>query len=83
MEQNYINRLQSIRIYINSIIDSFTRNYSDIYNTNSDTFIVFKVYIHYQDEKYTKINEASTLYVFNENSTSGIDINSYWRNLND
>lgn len=83
LEQNYINRLQSIRIYINSIIDSFTRNYCDIYNTNSDTFIVFKVYIHYQDGKYTKINEASTLYVFNENSTSGIDINSYWRNLND
>ena len=39
--------------------------------------------IQFQDEKYIKVNEAKTLYVFNENSTSGINIESYWRNLDD
>ena len=83
LDKNYINKLQAIRLYTNSIIDSYTKNYSDIYNTNSYSYMIFNVYIHYQDEKYIKVNEAKTLYVFNENSTSGINIESYWRNLDD
>lgn len=83
LDENYIKRLQAIRVYTNSIIESFTKTYSHIYNTNSYSYMIFNVYIHYQDEKYIKVNEASTIYVFNENSMSGINIESYWRNLND
>ena len=83
LDKDYINRLQSIRLYTNNIIDSFTKTYSDIYNNNSYSYMIFNVYIHYQDERYIKVNEAKTLYVFNENSTSGINIESYWRNLDD
>lgn len=83
LDENYINRLHAIRVYTSNIIDSFTKTYSYIYNTNSHSYMIFNVYIHYQDEKYIKVNESSMLCVFNENSTSGINIESYWRRLND
>lgn len=82
LDENYKNNLQNIRRDIYNLTEKFENNYNASYNKESDGNIFFNVIIQYKDNRYIQINQPNTLYIHENDSNSGLDINSYLKKLN-